>query len=238
MQEIFVLKMGTTYAESAQRIGDFDEWILRALPETSHELVQVSSKDRPFPDPKSLRGIIITGSHSMVTRANAWERKAMHWLRWALDEKVPILGICYGHQMIAQILGGSVGYLPDGPEFGYQRLQFMGTYESDPLFGLYPSHFETFTFHYQTVLRMPTGAQSFARSRRDRNHAVRYADWVWGVQYHPEFSPAIASEYLAHEAVEIERCGFDVRQLLHEAELERPPDPLIPRFIDLALSRE
>ena len=229
--------MGSTFADSAEKFGDFDDWVLRCMPESYRPQVWVGRKDTPLPDPKTLKGLIITGSHSMVTRTTAWERKAMHWVRWAMDEGVPTLGICYGHQMIAHILGGVVGYLPDGPELGYQRLHFHGEYESDPLFGLYPSHFEAFTFHYQSVLRLPHRAKALARSPRERNHAVRYDDWVWGVQYHPEFSPSVSAEYLVHESLEVERAGLDLRALLRESEQERPSDPLIPRFLDLALSR-
>ena len=174
----------------------------------------------------------------MVTKASAWERKAMHWVRWALDEGVPTLGICYGHQMLAQVLGGSVGYLPDAPEVGFRRLQFMGDYEADPLFGLYPSHFEAFTFHYQTVQRLPERARTFARTTQERNQAVRFGEWIWGIQYHPEFSPQAACAYIQHEAAELERAGLDVQELLREAKQNRPPDPIIPRFIDLILSRD
>lgn len=238
MQEILILKMGSTFPETAAKLGDFDQWIMRALPSELHEFIQVSRMDRPFPEPRGLRGIIITGSHSMITRPNNWERKAMHWLKWALDQGVPTLGICYGHHMLAQILGGSVGYLPQGPEIGYQRLHFCGEYESDPLFGLYPSHFEAFAYHYQTILRLPAKARVYARTAQERCHAVRFDQWVWGVQYHPEFSPYAAAEYLSHDPQEIERCGLNPKQLLQETELERPPDPLIPRFVDLVLSRE
>ena len=238
MQDILILKMGSTFPELVSQFGDFEDWVQQSIPESARGLVQISRKDKPFPDPKFLKGLIITGSHAMVTHATAWERKAMHWVRWALDEGVPTLGLCYGHQMLAQILGGSVNYLPDAPEAGYHRLQFMGDYEADPLFGLYPSHVEAFTFHYQTIHRLPDFAKTFARSTQDRNHAVRFGEWVWGVQYHPEFSSEVAAAYIRHEIAELERAGLDVPQLLRDTQMVRPPDPLIPRFIDLILSRE
>jgi len=237
MQKILILKMGTTFADSIARIGDFDKWILRSMPENAQEYTLVGSKDHPLPDPSTLSGLIITGSHSMITQTNTWERKAMHWVRWALDQGVPTLGLCYGHQMIAQVLGGTVGYLPDGPEIGYQRLNFFGEYEADPLFGLYPSHFETFTYHYQTIVKLPPGARAFARTGRERHHAVRYSEWVWGVQFHPEFTPAISVEYLNQDAQDIERAGYNVETLLNTTAQQRPSDPLIPRFVDLVLSR-
>ncbi len=229
-----ILKMGSTFGGGlSSRMGDFEDWVLQTLPETSRELFDVWSEGMLFPDPKSLKGLIITGSHSMVTHPSNWDKKAMHWVRWALDAGIPILGICYGHQMLAQILGGVVGFLPDGPEIGYERLKFLGDYEADPLFGLYPSHFDSFAFHYQTITRLPYSAKVLARSVREASHAVKYGENVWGVQYHPEFTRAIAQQYLIHESLEIERLGFDLRTLIQRAELERPPDPLIPRFVEL-----
>lgn len=237
MQDVLILKMGGTFPDTANRIGDFDRWIMEGLPSEFHPYLSVSHKEKPFPDPLGLRGIVITGSHSMITRPNAWERKAMHWVRWALDVGTPILGICYGHQMLAYLLGGSVGYLHEGPEIGFQRLHFIGNYESDPLFGLYPSHFEAFAYHYQSILRLPPGATTFARSSKEKYHAVRFREWVWGIQYHPEFHSTAITEYLTHDVVELERNGYDPGLLLREAEMERPPDPIIPRFLDLVLSR-
>lgn len=237
MQEILILKMGGTFPDTAKRIGDFEHWIVDGIPTELHPYLAISSKEKPFPDPLGLRGIIITGSHSMVTRPNAWERKAMHWISGALEVGTPMLGICYGHQLIAQVLGGSVGFLPEGPEIGFQQLRFTGNYEADPLFGLYPSHIEAFTYHYQSILRLPSEAVSFARSTRENAQAVRFREWVWGVQYHPEFHRQAITEYLTHDIIELKRAGYNPSQLLYQAELERPPDPIIPRFVDLVLSR-
>jgi GMP synthase (glutamine-hydrolysing) len=169
----------------------------------------------------------------MITKPSAWEKKAMNWVQWVLEAQVPTLGICYGHQMIAQILGGTVGTLPDGPEIGYERLHFTGEYESDPIFGLYPSHFDTFAFHYQTVTRLPYRAKVFGRSHREPSHAVKYDENIWGVQYHPEFNQEVAQQYLIHESLELERAGYNLRKLIQHAEIDRPPDPLIPRFVEL-----
>lgn len=237
MPEMLILQMGSTYPDLRSKMGDFDQWILQAMPKEYADLFAVAKDESKLVEPDLLSGVIVSGSHSMVTRPNNWERTVMKWLRKALDADVPILGICYGHQLLAHVKGGVVGYIPKGPELGYQRLHFTGQYERDPLFGLYPSHAESFTFHHQTILRLPLGAESYARSSEERNHAVRYAEWVWGVQYHPEFTNSIAQNYLKHEAVAIERLGKDFSSLLENAIIERPPDPLISRFVDIAMSK-
>lgn len=238
MPEMILLQMGSTYPDLRNKLGDFDRWILSSMPSEYAELFEVIREGHSLPKLEQLKGVVISGSHSMITRPNAWERNVMRWTRDLLAADVPVLGICYGHQLLAHVRGGAVGFIPEGPELGYQRLHFAGKYERDPLFGIYPSHLEAFTFHFQTVLRLPPGAESYARSSHERHHAIRFSEWAWGVQYHPEYNAAIAEEYLLHEAAAVEKLGLDLSELMNVVRIERPQDPLIARFVDLAMSKQ
>jgi len=88
------------------------------------------------------------------------------------------------------------------------------------------------------VLRLPLGAESYARSSHERHHAIRFSEWAWGVQYHPEYNSAIAEEYLRHESAAVEKLGLDFSELLDVVRIERTQDPLIARFVDLAMSKQ
>lgn len=234
---ILILKTGSTYPELVGRYGDFDQWIIRGIPEEKWIYCEVANLGDVYPDPQEIGALILTGSHSMVTHPSPVERRLSTWLKWVIDENVPTLGICYGHQLIAQALGGRVGFLKGGPELGMVRIECQAAAESDSLFGIYPMHFEAFTTHWQTVLQLPKGAVCIARSERDRHQVVRYKDWVWGVQYHPEFSPVVAREYLLRQEETLAEYGGDLRHLLESLERSRPSDPLLERFSDLVIAR-
>jgi len=234
MANLLILKMGQTFAEIVAQWGDFDDWILDCAPEFVRKKAILCVPGDPLPALGSFSAMIISGSHSMVTHPNAWEQKVMRWLPAALNTEQPTLGICYGHQLLARVLGGVVDDNPHKPEMGYQPIQFQGDYQADPLFRCYPSTIEAFTFHYQTVCTLPTSAKAYANSTREGRHAVHFKDQIWGVQYHPEFTAPIAMEYVLHEADALKKAGYNPFQLIQKAQMVRAPDPLIPQFLALA----
>ena len=71
-----------------------------------------------LPPITQLSGIIITGSPAMVTEQQPWMLALAAWLPSVINANLPLLGICFGHQILAQTLGGTVGYHPQGREIG------------------------------------------------------------------------------------------------------------------------
>ncbi len=112
-------------------------------------------------------------------------RAEADFLRQALDLKVPILGICLGHQLLAHLLGGEVTVSEQ--EVGWLPVQLNEAGTKDILFdGILP---EFFPFHYHTeqVVTLPPGATVLASSPLCPVQAFRYGQApVWGVQFHPE----------------------------------------------------
>jgi GMP synthase (glutamine-hydrolysing) len=175
--------------ESMRRHRGFPHWIRVAagLPADAAVVVNVQAGEA-LPSREGFAGTIVTGSGAMVTDRDDWSEASAAWLRDAAHAGMPLLGICYGHQLIAHALGGEVGWHPAGREMGTVELELHADAAHDPLFAGLPAQFAAQATHLQTVLRTPDGATVLARSVHDACHAFRWGDHAWGVQFHPEFS--------------------------------------------------
>jgi GMP synthase (glutamine-hydrolysing) len=183
-----ILETGQPVA-SMRRHRGFPHWIRVAAGLGADEAVAVDvQRGDALPTRDGFAGVIVTGSGAMVTDREPWSEATAQWLRDAAHEGLPLLGICYGHQLIAHALGGEVGWHPAGREMGTVELELHDTALHDPLFAGLPERFAAQATHLQTVLRAPEGATVLARSVHDACHAFRWGDRAWGLQFHPEFS--------------------------------------------------
>ncbi len=176
-----------------RRHGGFPHWIRVAagLEPGAAVVANVEAGDAlPGADALSaaFAGVIVTGSAAMVTERRDWSERSARWLREAVQADTPVLGICYGHQLLAHALGGEVGDNPAGREMGTVELVLDPAAADDPLFRGLPERFAAQATHLQTVLRPPQGAVTLASSGLDDCHAFRWGHRAWGVQFHPEFS--------------------------------------------------
>nr|WP_321399227.1 glutamine amidotransferase [uncultured Desulfobacter sp.] len=198
MKNIFIIKTGDSIPCLVDRRGDFENWIIAGI-ETHHPfsgtIVPVHKKER-LPDLAQIDGIIITGSHAMVTEQSDWMKKTADWLVTAVKQEIPILGICFGHQILAYALGGEVGYMPEGPEFGTVSFHMSDNAKDDPLFGGLPQTFEVQTSHFQAVIKLPLNAIPMGSTAKDPYSSFRYGRCAWGVQFHPEYDADITRAYI------------------------------------------
>ena len=205
-----ILETGQPVA-SMRRHGSFAHWIRVAAGLARDDAVVVDVQhDEALPRREGFAGTIVTGSAAMVTDRHDWSERSAHWLRDAAHEGLPLLGICYGHQLIAHALGGEVGDNPSGREMGTVHLDLHPPAADDPLFAGMPLQFPAQATHLQSVLRLPEGATVLAKSAQDAAHAFRWGEQVWGLQFHPEFSTGHMRGYIRarSEALASEgRCG-------------------------------
>jgi GMP synthase (glutamine-hydrolysing) len=161
------------------------------------------------PAPEGFAGVIVTGSGAMVTHRHPWSERTAAWLGEAARAGMPLLGICYGHQLLAHALGGEVGDNPAGREMGTIEVETVSAAEGDALFAGLPNRFPAQATHLQSVLKMPDGATLLARSAGDACHAFRWGDTAWGVQFHPEFSTVHMRGYVRARRDALAREGHD-----------------------------
>ncbi|MGH0036739.1 MAG: glutamine amidotransferase [Myxococcota bacterium] len=234
MKRLLILKTGSTLPEVAARRGDFEDWIRPALG-WAPEAVEVASVHLgdALPEPSRVAGIVVTGSPAMVSEREPWSESAGRWLVTAVEAGTPVLGICYGHQLIAQAFGGRVGPNPRGREIGTVDVEFEAAAAGDALLGALGRRVGFHTSHVESVLELPPRATRLASTRLDPNHVFALGDRVWGVQFHPEFDADIMRGYLEGRRVQIEAEATDVDALLAAVHETPEATDLLRRFGDI-----
>jgi GMP synthase (glutamine-hydrolysing) len=229
VSRVVVLKTGTTLPELRARRGDYEDWIVAGMGLRLDEVdvVPVYEGAEP-PPPDTPLGVVVTGSSAMVSEREAWSERAAGWLQAAVTAGTPVLGICYGHQLLAHALGGRVAPNPRGREIGTVAIASLA--DGDPLLGPLPDTSWLQVSHVESDLELPTGAQRLAQSAADPHQAYRVGERAWGVQFHPEFDADVIAAYLTARREIIREEGLDPEALQREVR-ESPEGPrLLARF--------
>ncbi|QKG91758.1 gamma-glutamyl-gamma-aminobutyrate hydrolase family protein [Halorubrum salinarum] len=156
--------------------------------EIDADLVEFDAVDGDLPDHTEFDGVVVTGSRSSVYWDEAWIPPLVDYVAEAADAGVPVLGVCYGHQVLAEALGGRVAGM-DGFEIGYNEIRRV---RDDPLFEGIGETFTAFTTHGDAVVELPPSATLLAENDRGV-HAFRDGH-CWGVQFHPEYDAETARD--------------------------------------------
>ncbi|MFT7337972.1 MAG: GMP synthase (glutamine-hydrolyzing) [Marinobacter maritimus] len=233
--KVVILKTGSTYPDLKEQFGDFEEWFVRGL-SLRFDITVLNTVAGELPgDPTDWDGVVVTGSPAMVSDREPWSENAALWLTRVVDKAVPLLGVCYGHQLLAHALGGEVGYHPGGRESGTHRVELLNSAKDDPLFRGMPDSFRAQLTHKQTVLSLPQGAVLLGRNEFEPHQAFRVGKYAWGVQFHPEFTDAIMRAYLGVQAPDLEREGFDSQAMIDSVVRAPEASGLLERFSALVL---
>lgn len=234
MKPVLVVKLGSTFPDLARSHGDFEDWIAGRL---GPDVGQVTVHDpclAELPDPERFSGVILTGSHAMVTEHRDWSLRTAAWIPAVIRSAIPLLGICYGHQLIAHALGGCVGNNPRGRQFGTVSITKHASAETDPLFTDLPGSFAAHTCHTQCALSLPADAICLAASPMDAHQAYRIGDRTWGVQFHPEFDEIATKAYIDHCAEILRAQGDDPVRLRATVTATPWSQSLLNRFATIA----
>jgi GMP synthase (glutamine-hydrolysing) len=172
MQKILILDFGSQFTQLiARRVREMNVYC---------EIVPYNKMPELTPD---IQGVILSGSPFSVRWPNA--------LRLDLDQiagKKPLLGICYGAQLMADFYGGEVGS-SEKREYGKVMLQQHAP--NDPLFAGISKRSQVWMSHSDSILRLPDGFEVLGNSdtipyAAFRSVEGRFAQAVYGIQFHPE----------------------------------------------------
>jgi GMP synthase (glutamine-hydrolysing) len=182
--------------------GDFEGWFRRITGELDLELEAVDGQGARLPRRLAeYAGFVITGSPASLTEPEAWMEGAVELIRHAYAERVPLLGVCFGHQLIGAAFGGSVVANPAGWEMSTYDIE---VHQPDPLFEGLPDRFAV-NFSHRDIIDPATlspmnGVQVLAGNRAAAVQVVAAGPCVRGVQFHPEMTGAIVSAYIEARA--------------------------------------
>ena len=209
-----VLRTGRPIPDLLVSHGDFVDWYARCLGWSRQSFVEIDGLgEGVYPDPSGIDGLIITGSVCSVQDREPWSVVATEWVTKVIGAGIPILGICYGHQMLGDILGAPVGLNPRGREIGVSPVTQIG---DDPLFQGLAETFSVIQTHVDAVLTCPDEAQVIATNEKTRIQALAHGDLVRGIQWHPEFDDEIITQYVHARAhlIEAESGPLAVKEIL------------------------
>ncbi|HSO24926.1 MAG TPA: glutamine amidotransferase [Chondromyces sp.] len=229
---MLIVKTGSVRTALGYAGEDFEDWIARGLGRP----VQVCSVyvGEELPAPEEFDGVVVTGSAAMVSEHEAWAERTAVWLRGAVAVGVPVLGICFGHQLLAHALGGRVGPNPRGREIGTVSVALKEGSATDPLLGGLPGRIDVHATHLESVLELPPGAQLLASSALDPHQAFRVPGRpAWGLQFHPEFSAEVVRGYLEAKREAMRAEGMDPDSLLDDVRETRWGGDILARFAAL-----
>ena len=232
MKPIALIKTGSTIPQLIPGHGDFEDWFATGMDVA--DLLQVDVyKQEPLPDAENLSGVLITGSPAMVSAKEDWSEHIAQWLQQTVLKDIPVLGVCYGHQLLAHALGGQVGLNPNGRQIGTVPARLIESAKTDRLLGHLPKMLDVQTSHSEVVLEPPFGAVRLATSPLDNNFAIRFAENAWGIQFHPEFSAPVMSGYIKYRTDVLLEEGLDPASLQGRVTETAEAKSVLKKFVEL-----
>lgn len=233
VKKLYIFNVGSTYDELIQKYGDFDVWanekIANKIPTKT-----VHVKTETLPKLSECLGVIVMGSHEMVSDESRWMKKMAEFLKKCLKKEIPILGICFGHQLLAYALGARIDYNPNGLEMGKVKINLNKKGKKSKLFLGIKTNFDAYVSHFQSIVDFPKEMEVLALNTHDKIHAFRYKKNAYGVQFHPEFNKQIMKFYLQKHKKYLAKNFKTIRD--NTTQIKNPHQVLI-NFVKIVLSK-
>ena len=222
MEKILVLDFGGQYNQLIARRVRSEQVYAEIIPYnkiTPEEIKAIGYK-----------GIIFTGGPNSV-----YDEKSPHYTADILDLGIPILGICYGHQLMAYMAGGEITSAKDSSEYG----KTLVTVEENILFDGFPEESVCWMSHTDYVKTVPEGFKIIAHTEKCPCAAICDENRkLFGVQFHPEVTHTDFGKQMLHNFIfSICKCKADWKMSnFIEASVEKYKKELAGKKVLLALS--
>jgi GMP synthase (glutamine-hydrolysing) len=229
-----ILVAGDPVPQTQERAGGFASLVRVGLEGAWHGgFVEIDVRTaESLPPPERFAGLIVTGSASSVTERAPWMLRIETYLARAVELEQPLLGICFGHQLLGQALGGRVERNPRGREMGTVELAIVA---DDPLLDRSIKPALAHATHVDSVTVLPPGAQILAATELEPHAALRFGARAWGVQFHPEFDPQVMAEYIRTRSELLTQEGRDPAAMLAGIAPAQAGQAVLRRFVRYGL---
>jgi GMP synthase (glutamine-hydrolysing) len=175
--------------------------------------------------PAGFDRIIVSGSKTSALDDAPWINQLIEFIKKTVANRIPYLGVCYGHQALARALGSKHNVRKaSSPEYGWTHIQ---TLEPSVLLKGIPSSFYSFSAHYDEVCLLPAGMKRLAFSEACKIQACQLENFpIFGIQFHPEKSIDEAKKLLSDR-----KKKGDPPNLLHPNQSDELFDPKVGETI-------
>ncbi|WP_299045397.1 type 1 glutamine amidotransferase [uncultured Tateyamaria sp.] len=187
--KIGILQTGHAPDEVLGTLGDYDAMFARLLDGHGFDFETFKVVDMDFPSgPDICDGWLVTGSKHGAYEDHPFIPPLEALIRDIHTSGRPMIGVCFGHQIIAQAMGGTVEKFAGGWSVGRREYDYKG---------------ETISvnaWHQDQVIAVPPGAEVIGSSAFCANAALVYGNRIWTIQPHPEFGADMVEALATHRA--------------------------------------
>ena len=208
MRRLLLYKTGETDRQLVCDIGDYEAWFGRVLGEAC-TLEMHRAFEAPHHRIEGYDGLLITGSPRSLVEPEPWMDDAAAFVRKAASAGVPVLGVCFGHQLLGYAYGGRVRMNPNGWEVGTVEVDLTDEGRRDPLFDGLPARLRVNQSHRDEVWELGE-TRRLASGAHTPNQSLAAGEHVRGVQFHPEMNGVVIRRLINHR-----------RAILHADVLQR-----------------
>ena len=196
MKNVIIFDCGPSLSEVSKQFGCAPDWIIELLQNKGCRFQIVRSYEGETVEYSEGDAWIITGSPRSVYNELDWMLDMEEKIKNAQYHNKPILGICFGHQLIAKSFGGQVELNPKGWELGAYPIELTEIGAKSRILSGLKNHAIVYESHGDCVTTLPAHAIELALNNKG-NQAFKIDGNMYGVQFHPEFSWDVIKKYVA-----------------------------------------